>query len=736
METNSYIITTRFLLLMLILVLPSRVFSQNFPNPEQDIFLNNGISSVIMSHLSDLDNDGDLDTIISYPSGSSNSFIWLENIDGLGTYGSQQIIMNTNLWMNDIYTGDLNGDGKMDIITASLGTGDVYWFEHLNGQGNFGPPQIIAPNEYGASSVYAVDIDNDGDLDVLSASFLNNRIAWYENTDGQGNFGPQQIIITSPNHMRDVYAADIDGDGDFDVLSASRDDNRIAWYENTDGQGNFGPQQTITTAANEALIVYAADMDGDQDMDVISGSYGDNRVAWYENTDGQGNFGSQQIIYDQGIGLKDIALVDLDGDNDLDIVSSYHQSTLTPHEILWHENNLNCSGTFAATQVIDSSAFAVFNVSAGDIDNDGDMDIMASYGSSIRAAWYENISSPSTPMYLPEQLSICNENFVELCGPPNTGCGLTYNWYYNDPVTQTSNLVSDSNPHDQCYTPDQYGTYTLVIEDEDGSFSTYTIEVLNPLPQPVLGLNGEICKGDLISIAGQGFDNTNYEITWFYNGTIVQQGGTTLTSSFDSGTITVEISNKECKGGVTTSVEIKECCPDDLNLAYDCKNQKIYIANFPTNLAGVGISSWSFNGSHIAGQPLFTSSFDTSLGEGIYEVTILFELANGEQCRFTGTFTYKKSLKYDCDRAHRKNNNLEQNEFIIYPNPSNDIINLKMTFNSGTYTITNLQGSKVIQNLIRANEILIDISKLNSGVYFIQIQDNRGRNYTKKIIKK
>jgi hypothetical protein len=49
-----------------------------------------------------------------------------------------------------------------------------------------------------------------------------------------------------------VYAADIDGDGDMDVLSASANDDKIAWYENTDGAGTFGAQNVISTAANGA----------------------------------------------------------------------------------------------------------------------------------------------------------------------------------------------------------------------------------------------------------------------------------------------------------------------------------------------------------------------------------------------------------------------------------------------------------------------------------------------------
>ena len=69
-------------------------------------------------------------------------------------------------------------------------------------------------------------------MDVLSASSTDHKIAWYENTDGAGNFGSQQIITTNANGAGSVYAEDLDGDGDMDVLSASQGDGKIAWYEN------------------------------------------------------------------------------------------------------------------------------------------------------------------------------------------------------------------------------------------------------------------------------------------------------------------------------------------------------------------------------------------------------------------------------------------------------------------------------------------------------------------------
>eukprot|EP00854_Cymbomonas_tetramitiformis_P025414 gene25414-biopygen26293 len=87
------------------------------------------------------------------------------------------------------------------------------------------PWQVISTLANGAEGVYATDLDGDGDMDVLSASNFDDKIAWYAN-DGSGGFGSQLVITTLAKYARSVYAADVDGDGDMDVLSASFEDDK------------------------------------------------------------------------------------------------------------------------------------------------------------------------------------------------------------------------------------------------------------------------------------------------------------------------------------------------------------------------------------------------------------------------------------------------------------------------------------------------------------------------------
>jgi len=111
-------------------------------------------------------------------------------------------------------------------------------------------------------------------------------------------FGPEQELSLSVDCPESVYATDLDGDGDADILSASREDGMIAWYENLGG-GDFSAQRVISTMADYASSVYATDLDGDGDADVLSASAYEDKIAWYENL-----LGPTLFIQRRGVGVS------------------------------------------------------------------------------------------------------------------------------------------------------------------------------------------------------------------------------------------------------------------------------------------------------------------------------------------------------------------------------------------------------------------------------------------------
>ncbi|MBD3410630.1 MAG: hypothetical protein GF419_10555, partial [Ignavibacteriales bacterium] len=248
----------------------------------------------------------------------------------------------------------------------------------------FGDEQIVTTAADYATSVHRADLDGDGDFDVLSASSSDDKIAWYKNYGG-GSFSPQQVIATSADGPTDVFAADLDGDGDQDVLSASSSDDKIAWYEN-DGGGNFSAQQIITTNADAARSVFAADLDGDGDYDVLSASLTDDKIAWYEN-DGAGSFGAQQVITTDADAAYSVYAADIDGDGDQDVLSA----SSGDDKIAWYVNDGN--ENFGAQQVITTDADYATSVCAADLDGDGDKDVLSASRDDDKIAWYENDGS-------------------------------------------------------------------------------------------------------------------------------------------------------------------------------------------------------------------------------------------------------------------------------------------------------------------------------------------------------
>jgi len=232
--------------------------------------------------------------------------------------------------IRSVYAADIDADGDMDAFSASADDDKIAWYQN-DGAGNFSAQKLITTDADGAESVYATDLDADGDPDVLSASAQDDKIAWYQN-DGTGTFADTKPITIDADGAKSVHAADLDADGDMDVLSASALDNKIAWYEN-DGTGSFSGQKIISTEAVGACSVCTADIDSDGDADVISGSAGDDRIAWYEN-DGAGNFSEQKIIATDANGVKSIYVTDLDSDKDPDIILVSD----TNGKIAWYEN--------------------------------------------------------------------------------------------------------------------------------------------------------------------------------------------------------------------------------------------------------------------------------------------------------------------------------------------------------------------------------------------------------------
>lgn len=228
------------------------------------------------------------------------------------------------------------------------GSTGIVWYAN-SGNGVFGGAQLIASNGYDGFS-YVADVDGDGDQDVVGTKWTN--LAWFAN-DGTGAFGPEQIISTIADNTECVFSTDLNGDGDPDLLAAISSENKVVWYENLGG-GVFGVQLNIAFQIGEASAVSAADLDGDGDMDVITASPQGYNLLWHENN-GVGDFAIAHVIDTRIHGLAVIVPVDVDADGRTDVLSG----SSFDDKVAWSRNTGNTIGLEERVRIPGASLFPV-----------------------------------------------------------------------------------------------------------------------------------------------------------------------------------------------------------------------------------------------------------------------------------------------------------------------------------------------------------------------------------------
>ncbi|KAH8050685.1 hypothetical protein JL720_15301 [Aureococcus anophagefferens] len=342
----------------------------------------------------DVDGDGDVDVLSA---AYDDAIAWHEN-DGSQGF-TEHVISDEADGAHSVYAIDADGDGDIDVLAAYYDSNEVAWHEN-DGAESFAE-HVITDSAASAAAVFAIDADGDGDVDVLSASAGDATIAWYENdcdsapptaaptASAAPTLSPAPTLSWPPTPRptvrclsvafsaraiteevespRSVFAIDVDGDGDVDVLSASEDDDTVAWYEN-DGSQSFSDHLIVDTA-DGAMSVFAIDVDGDGDVDALSASYNDDTVAWYEN-DGEESF-TTRVVADSALGPRSVVATDVDGDGDIDVLSA----SASDDTVAWYEND----GTESfAERVISDEADGPYTVFVIDVDGDGDVDALAS----------------------------------------------------------------------------------------------------------------------------------------------------------------------------------------------------------------------------------------------------------------------------------------------------------------------------------------------------------------------
>jgi cysteine-rich repeat protein len=324
-----------------------------------------GLNNAGSSYIADFDKDGDPD-ILTLGAGDifNSTRLWFNN-SNVVDYEQTDINASVNY---EIVIADFNNDGWQDFFKCNNGNKHIYL---NNGDETFTSSPVEFTADYSfCYSAAAIDIDNDGDMDVVTghtdeAPFGEAGDMFYIN-DGNGVFTESAVFSTCVANR--IVVTDIDDDGDQDILLPCKGNDEGGGLQDkmflNDGDGNLTEYDRFNNVGSHDMA--AGDFDNDGDIDVITDSRdgfgGPHLYIWWNNGDApEPTFTMEQI---GSSFYNDIITADIDNDGDLDFI--------TNGQYIWRNDG---TGSFTQEDVLGGGSNWVGDTSVGDVNNDGFIDI-------------------------------------------------------------------------------------------------------------------------------------------------------------------------------------------------------------------------------------------------------------------------------------------------------------------------------------------------------------------------
>jgi len=345
--------------------------------------------------ISDIDGDGKTDLVVVNRMSSSVSVFRNTSSSGSITSGSfaAEVHFNTGPTPNSVAIGDIDGDGKPDLVVVNSGSNRVSVFRNTSSSGSITSGSFAAKVDFTTgTSPYDVaigDIDGDGKPDLAVVNDGSNTVSVFRNTSSSGSITSgsfaAKVDFTTGSNPDHAAIGDIDGDGKPDLAVTNYNSNTVSVFRNTSSygsitSGSFAAKVDFTTGMLP-FVPAIGDIDGDGKPDLVVANAGNNTVSVFRNTSSSGSISSgsfaAKVDFTTGMSPYGVAIGDIDGDGKPDLAATnYSSNTVSVYRNTSSSGSIT-SGSFAA-KVDFATGTNPYSVAIGDLDGDGRPDLVAS----------------------------------------------------------------------------------------------------------------------------------------------------------------------------------------------------------------------------------------------------------------------------------------------------------------------------------------------------------------------
>ncbi len=346
------------------------------------------------SVLADVDGDGKSEILVS--NGNSLSFSAFRNVSTAGSITASSFSAKVDFTAatspNSVEYGDLDGDGKLDMVVTNATTGSISLYRNLSTVGAITTGSFAAKVDFTTGlnnpriSVIR-DFDGDGKPDIAISNANTAQVIVFRNTTVAGAFtsGSLAIPITlsAGGNPSGIASSDLDGDGKLDIVVSNTTPNSISVFRNTSTSGtiSFAAKVDFTTGTSPQNICIG-DLDGDGKEDIAVANSGSASISIFRNTSTVGTITSgsfaAKVDFTAGSNTLAVSAGDINGDGKLDLVAVNN----TPNTISIFRNTATSgaitTGSFAAKVDFATGVGPMYSVSIGDLDGDAKPDVVTS----------------------------------------------------------------------------------------------------------------------------------------------------------------------------------------------------------------------------------------------------------------------------------------------------------------------------------------------------------------------